>query len=148
MQSVPGSYARYIFCFRSSSIKNQSSTSSSSYFNQSFSSATGNHCHLRVQFAAHDRMIIWFLSRMPPSKRMETICRHFHKNYDRRTRFLSMIWWLVVTFLIAAKPATSFLRHAIYPQTIIANFSNRSELRCARTVSTTPENDALYKELC
>ncbi len=79
---------------------------------------------------------------------METICRHFHKNYDRRTRFLSMIWWLVVTFLIAAKPATSFLRHAMYPQTIIANFSNRSELRCARTVSTTPENDALYKELC
>lgn len=59
-----------------------------------------------------------------------------------------MIWWLVVTFLIAAKPTTSFLRLAICPPTIIADRSNQSELRCARSLSTTPENDALYRELC
>ena len=57
-----------------------------------------------------------------------------------------MIWWLVVTFLMVAKPAASFLRLVSYPPTIIAKISNRSELRCA--LSTTPENDALYRELC
>lgn len=71
------------------------------------------------------------------------------KRYIRGVGLLPMVWWLLMTlFLMAATPAASFLRFAVYPSLFAMEKPNIHSFQCANTLSITPENEAIYTELC